>query len=135
MRFTVIDEGRASEVEARVDGDAVRLSDAALRDGLGWEVKPEGLCKGGLCVPVRDRAALVHADGVDLAALAGILGRPLALDTAARAAFLGASAGERGAQLASGMAPDVTLPDLDGRPHALAGFRGKKVLLIAYASW
>jgi len=135
MRFTVIDEGRASEIEACVDGDAVRLADAALREALGWELKPEGLCKGGLCVPVRDRAALVHGDGIDLTALAALLGRPLALDAAARTAYLGASAGERGAQLASGLAPDVTLPDRDGRPHALAGFRGKKVLLIAYASW
>jgi peroxiredoxin len=27
------------------------------------------------------------------------------------------------------------LPDLSGRMHALSDFRGKKVLLVAYASW
>jgi peroxiredoxin len=32
-------------------------------------------------------------------------------------------------------APDFTLPDLAGRMHTLSDHRGKKVLLIAYASW
>ena len=32
-------------------------------------------------------------------------------------------------------APDFTLPDLDGRPHTLSGHRGKKILLVAWASW
>ena len=32
-------------------------------------------------------------------------------------------------------APDFSLPDLAGRLHTLSDYRGKKVLLIAYASW
>jgi peroxiredoxin len=28
-----------------------------------------------------------------------------------------------------------TLPDLEGRPHALADYRGKKVFLVFWASW
>ncbi len=32
-------------------------------------------------------------------------------------------------------APDFTLPDLDGRSHSLADARGRKVVLIAWASW
>ena len=32
-------------------------------------------------------------------------------------------------------APDFTLPDLAGHMHSLSDYRGKKVLLIAYASW
>lgn len=135
MRFTILDDGRATEIDAQGSGEAVRIAPAALRDALGWELKPEGLCQGGLCIPVRDRTALQHADGIDLAALARTLGRPLALDAAAGAAYLGASAADRGAQLASLAAPDVTLPDLDGTPHAMADFRGRKLLLIAYASW
>lgn len=32
--------------------------------------------------------------------------------------------------------PDFTLPDIaDGKPKSLADFRGKKVLLIQFASW
>ena len=36
---------------------------------------------------------------------------------------------------ASGISVDFTLPDLAGRPHRLSDHRGKKVLLVAYASW
>ena len=63
------------------------------------------------------------------------VGRPLALETAQRAASLGAKAGAHAESLATGEAPDFTLPDLAGQMHTLSSFRGKKVLLIAYASW
>jgi hypothetical protein len=98
-------------------------------------LKPEGLCQGSLCVPVRSAPDLANAEGIDLAALARILGRPLALDLDERAAYLGASASDRGAQLATLQAPDFTLPDLSGRLHSLSEYRGKKILLVAYASW
>jgi len=32
-------------------------------------------------------------------------------------------------------APDFALPDLAGRTHTLAEHRGKKILLVAWASW
>ncbi len=133
--LTLIDDGRVTEVPARFAGQRARVAAADVQTTLGWELKPEGLCHGGVCIPVRDRSALVDDDGIDLAELARALDRPLALDTAERAAFLGVSAAARGSQLATLSAPDVTLPDLDGRPHALSAERGKKVLLIAYASW
>ena len=61
--------------------------------------------------------------------------RPLAVDHDEAVAFLGAPAGARAARLASLEAPDFTLPDLEGRRHSLSQHRGKKVLLVAYASW
>jgi hypothetical protein len=32
-------------------------------------------------------------------------------------------------------APDFTLPDATGKMHSLSDYRGKKVLLITWASW
>jgi hypothetical protein len=61
--------------------------------------------------------------------------RPLAVDREEAVAYLGVSAAERAAALAALEAPDFTLPDLDGRRHTLSEHRGKKVLLVAYASW
>jgi hypothetical protein len=133
--FTLIDGERAVDVAARVEDGRVRLAPAALHDALGWELRPEGLCRGDVCVPVRDRAALADGRGVDLEAFAAAIDRPLALDAGERAAALGHSAGERGARLRSLEAPDFVLPDLSGRLHRLSEQRGKKVLLIAYASW
>ena len=130
MTFTLLDETRATTVDATAGPDGVRLAETAVRDALGWELKPQGLCRGEQCLLVPSR------DGtIDLATLASLLGRPLAMDTDEGVACLGGAAEDRARQLQSLEAPDFTLPDLDGRPHTLAGFRGKKVFLVAWASW
>ena len=134
-KFTLIDGDRVVALRASRGGDAVQIAPEILRDATGWELKPEGLCRGDVCVPVRDRAALAGDGGVDLAAFARALDRPLALDIAERAAALGTSAAERSARLATLEAPDFALPDLQGRMHTLSEHRGKKALLIVYASW
>ena len=133
--FTIIDDGTPVAVPAGVSGETVRLSREALERATGWTLKPEGLCRGALCVPLRPGAALESADGVDLAGVAAALGRPLAVDATERAAYLGVGADERARALAALEAPDFTLPDLDGRLHSLREHRGKKILLVAYASW
>ena len=133
--FLLLDDGRGAEVAAALAPDGVRLTPDAVRAALGWELKPQGLCRGDACLPVRPAHGLLRDDGIDLAALAALLDRPLALDAGERVAWLGASAVERGARLASLEAPDFTLPDLDGHPHALTDFRGRKVFLLAWASW
>jgi len=74
-------------------------------------------------------------EGIELARRAQASGRPVAVDLDERAAYLGVTARERAAALASLEAPDFTLPDLGGRLHSLSEHRGKKVLLVAYGSW
>jgi hypothetical protein len=133
--FTLIDGERAVEVEARVNGGSVLLEPGSLRDALGWEYHDGQLCSDAMCIAIADEAALVGAGGVDLEAFAHALDRPLAVDLGERAACLGASARERAQALASQYAPDFTLPDLGGRPHALSEHRGTKILLVAWASW
>ena len=134
--FTILDEGRAVVAPGvKAEAGRVRLGPGTVHTALGWEVTAEGLCREGLCVPVRPGVELETAEGVDLAALAGALGRPLAFDVDERAAYLGAAAGDRRRTLASLEAPDFGLPDLSGRIHRLSEHRGKKVLLVAYASW
>jgi hypothetical protein len=139
--LTIVAEGREAEVAARLapsasgEGGPVRVSAADLRRAIGVELEPEGVCAGDLCFPVASRDDLVTADGIDLVAVAEVLGRPLAIDRAEGVAVLGASAGDRARDLASLEAPDFTLPDLDGRERSLSEFRGRKVFLLAFASW
>ena len=135
MSFTLIEGGRAHSLPAAIAGERVRIPAAALRSALGYELKPEGLCQGDACFPVRDRAALVAGDSLDLGELARITGRPLALDLAEGAGALGTALADRLASLRGLAAPDFTLPDFSGRRHTLSAYRGKKVLLIAYSSW
>ena len=134
-RFTILDDDRAIEIPARLAGDRVLLDPAALKDGLGWEMHDGLLCSEAMCVPVADEGTLVRDGGIDLEGFARTLDRALAVDVEERAAFLGGTARERAQALASQHAPDFPLPDLEGRPHSLSEQRGKKVLLVAWASW
>jgi hypothetical protein len=135
MMLTLIDGERRHAIGAEFAGGAVQVDPADVEVALGWKLAPEGLCRGSVCIPVRDRSALVKNGGLDLATLCALIDRPLALDAGERAAALGESAGDRATALRSLEAPDFTLPDLAGRMHSLSDHRGKKVLLIAYASW
>jgi hypothetical protein len=133
--LTLLDEDCPLQVPAVVDADGVRLSPDVVQRSLGWRLEAAGLCRGDTCVPVRPEHGLLRDDGVDLRALASLLERPLALDADERIACVGASAPERGHRLRSLDAPEFTLPDLGGHPHSLAEHRGRKVLLLAWASW
>jgi AhpC/TSA family len=120
--WTVIDEQR--ELTCQVGDDGV--IDASV---LGWERKPEGLCRDEVCVPVPDGAVL------DAAMLSRLLQRPLAIDHGERVMAFAASPESRGNIGVGAIAPDFSLPDLAGTMHRLSDHRGKKVVLYAYASW
>ena len=128
----------AVQVDAVVDETraTVRLSGEAVRQCLGWERRDEGLCRDDVCIPSRLLAGIEDDDGLyELSRLVALLGRPLAVDIEAEAAFVGVAAPERSDRLARFEAPDFTLPDLDGHLHSLADHRGKKVFLATWASW
>jgi hypothetical protein len=96
----------------------------------GWELKPEGACKGDLCVPLPDR----RQDGpVDAAVLAKRLGMALVADERHGLWALGPESG--GHALTSARMPDLVLPDRHGRPFALRSLRGTRIVMIAWASW
>ena len=69
-------------VEARIHGGRVLVAPESLPTAIGWALKPEGLCRDEVCVPVRDRDALVVDGLVDLAAAAYALRRPAVVDAA-----------------------------------------------------
>jgi hypothetical protein len=95
----------------------------------GWEIKPEGACKGGLCVPLYLQAG----QEPDACVLSDRLQMPLVHDEASGLWALGPEGSGRA--LTTAEAPDVVLPDLDGNEFHLRSLRGQKVLLVAWASW
>ncbi len=95
----------------------------------GWEIKPEGACKDGRCVPLPAPLSSV----VDLRIIAERLHMPLVHDEAAGLWCLGPEAG--GKALTSARAPDLELPDWHGDTFRLSSLLGQKVLLVAWASW
>ena len=134
-RATVVDGDRVLEIDARAHDDTLLLAPDDLEPATGWELRREGLCRGDVCVPVRDRSQ-VEADGrVDLRGVADALRRPFAFESDGLIAVVGDAAEERAAESASLRAPDFTLPDIDGTPIRMSDFAGKKRLLIAWATW
>jgi hypothetical protein len=119
--------------EATVDGPTIAVEDLAT--ATGWQLKPEGLCRGDVCVPVRDRDALVVDGRVDLAALGAALHRPVVVDADASIAALGADPLEVAETLRGRQAPDFTLPTLDGETFTFSSIGRKKKLMVTWASW
>jgi len=98
--------------------------------GTGWALKPEGACKGDVCIPLPDSQP---AD-VDITSTAAAMGLPLVAEPDFGLWALGPdSIGSRA--LASAEAADFSLPDVDGKEFRLSSLRGQKVLVYAWAPY
>ena len=123
--------------KATPSDDALWLDRADVERATGWAWKPEGLCRDDTCIalPRRSSPPIVDGDRLDVAALWRHLGWPAAHDASSQRWVLGESAGRRADALTSLEAPDFELPDLEGRPHRLSDYRGRRVFLVTWASW
>lgn len=130
--------------EVRADPEATKdlwLTLADLTRATNWEVKPEGVCAAKECIPLpADRKKEFFADRAgaswfNLSAFGRLLKQPTAHDAKYGVWYFGPRPEAQNAHVATRTAPDFTLPDHTGKPRSLAEFRGRKVLLITWASW
>ena len=110
--------------------DSLDIDAATFRSGTGWDIKPEGACKGEVCVPLGGGSS----DGFDLATAAERLGMAIVSDDDAGIHAVGPES-FGGTALVTAEAPDVTLRDLDGNDVALSSLRGRKVVLVAWSPY
>ncbi len=108
------------------------VSDAtAFAARTGWDAKPQGLCRGEVCVPA---PSSLLADGrVDVQIAAERLGMPLVHDEGHGVWALGPATGGRA--LSSAVAADPVLQTRDGDSFQLSSLRGRRLIMIAWASW
>lgn len=107
-----------------------RVSKVAFERGSGWSIRPEGACRGDLCVPLSDGP---RGDDVDVAVLASQLGMSVVRHSPDLAALGPASLSGRA--LSSAEAPDLILPDFAGKEFDLRTLRGQKVVLVAWSPY
>jgi hypothetical protein len=135
MLVTLVDDDRHAELPGEARDGRLLVDAVALATLTGWALKPEGLCRDDVCVPVRDRDALAHGDLVDVEAFTAALGRVAVVDAARGVAALGASAATVAEQMQGLVAPDFTLADLEGTLVSLHDLGRRKRLLLAWSSW
>lgn len=98
-----------------------------------FDVKPQGACRADICIPIPKE--MLRGEYFNLTAFARKIGQPIVADVDARVWSFGEIQALRGSFLEERMAPDITVPDRAGRPVHLARFRGKKLLVVTWASW
>src|SRR5215213_7222072 len=113
MTVTIVSDA-ATDVDAEIVDGRVLVDLDALPVALGWTLKPEGLCRDDVCVPVRDRDALFVGTRVDVVAAAAAVGLPTVVDRDAAIVAVALDREHRRAALESLTAPDFVLRDLDG---------------------
>jgi len=146
LRATIVYDDAATDLtSAREDAGELWITTTDLKRATRFEVKPQGVCRDELCFPLPKarRDAFIHKDvsgsrlsqsWFNMTAFAQLVHQPVAHDAALATWYFGLRSDQR-QQLSSLQAPDFTLPDLQGKAHRLSDFRGKKILLVTWASW
>jgi peroxiredoxin len=137
---TLVAGEQATEVAAGLDAtgpEADLLVDAAdLKRATGWHLAPEGLCRGDVCVLVRERSVLEREGRISLRAFTDVLDRPLAIEADdPPVAALGEPRDVIAAVVGEQHAPGFTLPDVHGNEVSLDDYAGKKRVITTWATW
>jgi hypothetical protein len=96
-----------------------------------FEVKPQGACRADLCIPLTKD--LKSGEWFNLTGFARRTHQAWIADSGVWS--FGEIPVVRGEFYQSRMAPDFAVPDRRGRVVHLSDFRGKKVLVVTWASW
>ena len=131
--------GAAKRVTAKPDDLWITLAD--LQRATSFVNKPQGVCRAELCFPLpkKRQAEFLSKEGAttwfNLAEFARLLKQPVARDVELAAWYFGPRTEVQNSYAQNFQAPNFTLPDKDGKLHSLSDFRGKKVLIVTWASW
>ena len=139
---TIVYDGIATEVSvSAAAANDLWITTSDLMRATRFAIKPQGICRDELCFPLpKNRKAefLARKDATNwfnLTEFARLIKQPYVVDQKNAVWYFGSPAAEQNRYLASLEAPNFTLPDLNGKLHSLSDFRGKKVLLVTWASW
>jgi hypothetical protein len=146
-RRVVIYDNLATEVEApskpldAADAGDLWVTLADLKRAANFVLKPQGVCRDEFCYPIPKarKSAFLSKQGsitwFNLSEFARVLRQPVAYDAEQAVWYFGPMDEEQNGYIHSLTAPDFKLPDANGKQRSLSDFRGKKVLLLTWASW
>lgn len=137
---TVIFNDQAAKIErSLVDGEHLWVAFQDVKSVNGFEAKPQGMCAGEVCIPIPDSNDWTRKHGdrqyLDVTRFAAKVDQAVAVDASGDVWSFGAVPALASELLPQGKAPDFALPDRSGKMVKLSDFRGKKVLVLTWASW
>jgi hypothetical protein len=106
------------------------LDPARFEAETGWALKPEGACKGDVCIPLPDAVR----EKMDAAEIAEAMGLPVVADEKHGLISIGPES-IGGRALTTAEAPELELPDLDGNLFKLSSLKGQKIVVFAWAPY
>ncbi len=131
----------ASPPAALASGEDLWVTLSDLTKATKFVLKPQGVCRDVLCYPIPKarKAAFLSTQGkatwFNLSEFARLTKQPAAYDAENSTWFFGPRPEEQNQFVSSLIAPNFRLPDANGKLRSLSEFRGKKVLLLTWASW
>ena len=139
---TILTVDRATKiVNPLIVGDELYIPQDEVAAAIGFDIKPEGACRGGLCIPLDNSPEAGFFRKVDdrdyfnVSKLGARLKQPVVVDGEHKVWSFGPVPTAPSGGTDSVLAPDFALADKDGKLVKLSDFRGKKVLLLTWASW
>ena len=96
-----------------------------------FELKPQGACRADVCIPISKQWR--QGDYFQLTAFAKKVGESVVTDAGVWS--FGEIPALRGNFVDGRVAPDFAVPDRQGKLVHLSDFKGKKVLVVTWASW
>ena len=141
-KTTVLHANRVIVIDqATIDDAGLWVSPKHLTAVNGFELKPQGACLDELCIPIRqdeDGKLFRTRDGqqwLNVTAFAELVQQPVVIDDENSVYSFGAVPSSRRPFLESAVAPEFELKDRHGKTVRLSDFRGRKVMIITWASW
>lgn len=112
--------------------ESLEVAVSDFETSTGWKIKPEGACKGEVCIPLHDQPG--KNNKLDIEQLAAQMNLPLVAEPDHNIWALGPES-TGGKTLTTAEAPDLSLPDLEGNPFHLSSLKGQKILVYAWAPY
>lgn len=139
-KVTVLARENTLVIERALVGDGTLLVPIENVEAItGFTIKPEGMCVDDLCIPLpADSGWITDQAGAkyfDLTKFAAKMDQVYAVDAENNVWSFTAVPRPQTTPLMAGRAPDFALPDRTGKIVRLSDFRGKKVLIVTWASW
>ena len=134
---TVLYQGKSHTLEEAGRGAHLLIRPDDLERVNGFQLKPQGACHENTCIPLAD-GVLVDEGGstwFDLTAFADQMDQPYVADIDLGVWSFAEVPSKRESMLVDALAPEFEVKDRQGRVVSKDSLKGKKAMIVTWASW